>query len=49
MAKFKKATGKKPVAPPEKTRGLVPCAIIILIGIAIVGLLFFYSLRSAGN
>lgn len=49
MAKYKKATGKKPTPPPEKTRGLVPCAIIILIGIAIVGLLFFYSLQSSGN
>jgi len=49
MSKFKKATGKKAAPPPKKTRGLVPCAIIILVGIAIVGLLFFYSLRSAGN
>lgn len=49
MAKFKKATGKKPAAPPASTRGLVPCAIIILVGIAIVGLLFFFSLQSSGK
>ena len=49
MAKIKKSTGKKPAAPPAKTRGLVPCAFILLIGMAIVGLLFFYSLQNAGN
>ena len=49
MAKIKKATGKKPAPPTPSTRGLVPCAMIILIGMGIVGLLFFYSLRNAGN
>ena len=49
MAKIKKSTGKKPAEPPASTRGLMPCAVILLIGMAIVGLLFFYLLRSAGN
>ena len=36
MAKIKKSTGKKPAAPPASTRGLMPCAVILLIGMAIV-------------
>jgi hypothetical protein len=46
MAKLKPAGGKKREAPAS-TRGLVPCAIIILVGMGLVGLLLFYSLKGA--
>jgi hypothetical protein len=49
MAKFKSKTkaggGKKPDAPAA-TRGLVPCAILLLSGMALVSVVFYFFLRS---
>jgi hypothetical protein len=45
MAKYKPAGSKKPEAPAP-TRGVLPCAVIILIGMLLIGLLFYYSLQS---
>ena len=47
MAKYKAAGSKKDAGPSSK-RGLIPCAIILLIGFGIMFLLFYFSLRS-GN
>jgi hypothetical protein len=47
MAKLKRTgTGTKKVEAPASKRGLVPCAIIILLGMLFMGLLFFYSIQS---
>ncbi len=48
MAKVKPAGGKK-TAAPAPTRGLIPCALIILIGMGVIGLLMFYSLKGFGQ
>lgn len=48
MAKYKPAGGKKTQAPAS-TRGLVPCALVILIGMAVIGLLMFYSLKGSAQ
>jgi drug/metabolite transporter (DMT)-like permease len=47
MAKLKRPGSKKAAAPPP-TRGLVPCAVIILIGMILMGFLFFYAMKSGG-
>jgi hypothetical protein len=47
MAKYKPAGGKKREAPAP-TRGLIPCAFIIVAGMALIGLLLYYSLKSSG-
>ncbi len=49
MAKYKPAGGKKKEAAPAPTRGLIPCALIILIGMGLIGLLMFYSLKGSGK
>jgi len=46
MAKYKPAGGKKREAPAP-TRGLIPCALIILIGMGVIGLLMYYSLKGS--
>jgi hypothetical protein len=49
MAKYKSKTkaggGAKPGAP-SNTRGLIPCAILLLGGIAIVSVFFYFFLRT---
>lgn len=49
MAKFKSKTkaggGAKP-APPASTRGLIPCGLLLLGGISLVSLFFYYFLKS---
>lgn len=47
MAKYKPAGGKKREAPPASTRGLIPCAVLILAGMALIGVLLYYSLKSS--
>jgi hypothetical protein len=44
MAKIKPAGGKKREAPAP-TRGLIPCALLVLIAMGILSLLLFYSLK----
>lgn len=47
MAKYKPAGSKKREAAPAPTRGLIPCAFVILMGMALIGLLLYYSLKSS--
>jgi len=44
MAKFKTAKGK---AKQRATKGLIPCLLIIIGGIALVSMLFYGMLSSA--
>jgi len=44
MAKFKTAKGKPKQRP---TKGLVPCLLLIISGIALVSMLFYGMLSSA--
>lgn len=48
MAKYKAAGGKKREAPAS-TRGLIPCAFIILVGMGVMGLLMYYSLKGSAQ
>jgi hypothetical protein len=45
MAKYKPAGRKKKETPPS-TRGLVPCAIIIIALLALISVLFYYALQA---
>jgi len=49
MAKFKSKTkpggGARPAAPAA-TRGLIPCAILLLAGIALISVFFYFFLRT---
>ncbi len=45
MAKYKLA-GSKKKETPAPTRGLVPCAIIIIALLALVSVLFYYALQT---
>jgi hypothetical protein len=45
MAKFKSAGGKK--APAKSARSAIPCLIIVILGIVIMCLLFYFSLQSS--
>lgn len=45
MAKYKPA-GSRKTKPPAPTRGLIPCAIIILLGFGAIYLLFYLVLQS---
>lgn len=45
MAKYKPAGSRKTKAPPP-TRGLIPCAVIIVLGFGLIYLLFYLLLQS---
>ena len=45
MAKFKPAGGKK--VPAKSARSAIPCLILVLLGIVLMSLLFYYSLQSS--
>ena len=45
MAKYKLA-GSKRTKPPAPTRGLIPCAIIVILGFAVIFVLFYLVLQS---
>jgi len=45
MAKFKSAGGKK--APAKSARSAIPCLVLIILGIAVMSLLFYLSLQSS--
>jgi hypothetical protein len=45
MAKFKPAGSKK--APAKSARSAIPCLVIVILGIAIMCLLFYFSLQSS--
>jgi hypothetical protein len=46
MAKFKTAGGKK--APAKSNRSAIPCLVLVVLGIALMSVLFYLSLQS-GN
>jgi len=46
MAKFKPAGSKKSKTAPDSKRGLIPCALIIVAGFALIFWLFYLVLRS---
>ena len=45
MAKFKPAGGKK--TPAKSARSAIPCLVIVILGIVIMCLLFYFSLQSS--
>jgi hypothetical protein len=45
MAKFKSA-GSKKAAPAKSARSAIPCLVLVILGIVLMCLLFYYSLRS---
>ena len=45
MAKYKLA-GSKRAKPPAPTRGLIPCAIVLILGMGVVFMLFYFVLQS---
>ncbi len=47
MAKFKSAGSKK--TPAKSARRAIPCLILIVLGIAIMCLLFYLSLQSGNS
>ena len=45
MAKFKSA-GSKKTTPVKSARSAIPCLILVVLGIVIMCLLFYFSLQS---
>ena len=45
MAKYKPAGSKKPLRPPQP-KGAIPCLILLIFGIGIMCLLFYFMLQS---
>ena len=48
MAKFKSA-GSKKATPAKSARGAIPCFVVIILGIVIMCVLFYYSLQSSNQ
>jgi hypothetical protein len=48
MAKFKSAGSKKAV-PAKSARSAIPCLVLVILGIVLMCLLFYYSLRSSAS
>ena len=44
MAKFRSA-GSRKAAPAKSARSAIPCLVLVVLGIVIMCLLFYYSLR----
>jgi hypothetical protein len=49
MAKYKPAGATKKREAPASTRGLIPCALLVLVGMCAIGLLMYYSLKGSAN
>jgi len=49
MAKFKPAGSRKPAGQSSSKRGLIPCAVLILLGFALLFLLFYEILKSGAK
>jgi hypothetical protein len=45
MAKFRSA-GSRKAAPAKSARSAIPCLVLVILGIVLMCLLFYYSLRS---
>jgi hypothetical protein len=48
MAKFKSA-GRAKTTPAKSARGAIPCLILVILGIVIMCLLFYFSLQSSSS
>jgi len=46
MAKFKPAGSRKSKAAPDSKRGLIPCAVIVVLGFVLIFWLLYLVLRS---
>jgi hypothetical protein len=46
MARFKPVRDRK---KPSSTRGLIPCLVLIISGIVLMSLFFYFMLRSSGS
>lgn len=47
MAKFKSAGGKKTPEKVKSARAAIPCLLLVVLGIALLCLLFYFSLQSS--
>jgi len=48
MAKFKPA-GSSKKTPAKSARSAIPCLILVLLGIALMSIFFYLSLKSSGT
>ena len=48
MAKFRPAGSKKAI-PTKSARSAIPCLVIIVLGIALMCLLFYFALQSSAS
>lgn len=49
MAKFKSAGSRKATTPAKSARAAIPCLLLVVLGIVIMCLLFYFSLRSSAS
>lgn len=49
MAKFKSAGSKKTSEKVKSARAAIPCLILVLLGIALMCVLFYFSLQSSSQ
>jgi hypothetical protein len=47
MAKFKSAGSKKPSEKVKSARAAIPCLVLVGLGVALICLLFYFSLQSS--
>jgi hypothetical protein len=46
MAKFKSAGSKKTTEKIKSARAAIPCLVLVALGVALLSLLFYFSLQS---
>ena len=46
MAKFKSASSKKTSEKVKSARAAIPCLVLVALGVALICLLFYFSLQS---
>jgi hypothetical protein len=46
MAKYRPAGSKKATKPAQANKGAIPCLILVVVGIGIMCLLFYFTLAS---
>lgn len=49
MAKFKSAGRKKTSEKVKSARAAIPCLLLVVLGIALMCILFYYSLQSSSQ
>ncbi len=47
MAKFKSAGSKKAAAPTKSALSAIPCLLLVVLGIALISLMLYFSLQSS--